>query len=154
MLFHQRVDRGAADALVLRREKQGVFIPPGDGPAHGHIAGQRVLAGLVQVHHADLIALAQDAQGVVVDVGDVQADQLRDTQAAVEKQRQNAVIPLAMGAVHGVQQGKGLVQRQVAGEGLHLLGRVHVLAGIVLQKVPFVADIVEKRANGGQFPGA
>ena len=144
VLFHQCVHHGAADALVLTGEEQRVPVPAGDGSPHRQIPCQRVLARLVQIHHAHLAALAENTQGVVVDVADIQPNQLGNTQSAVQKQRQDAVIPLPVGTVHRVQKGEGLVQRQVAGKGLHLLGRVHVLAGIFLQKMPFVANIIEK----------
>ena len=128
------------------------MILAGDGPPHRQIPRQCVLARLVQVYHANLVAFAQHPQRVVLNIGDVQANQLGNTQPAVQEQRQNTVIPLPVRPIHRVQQGKALVQRQVAGEGLHLLGRVHVLAGIVLQQVTFVADIVEKGADRGQLP--
>ena len=129
---------GAADALVPFRKEQRVPVFSADGTPHLQIAVQGILAGVVQIHHADFVSLPQYPQGVVLDITNVQPDQLRDTQAAVEKQRDNAEIPLFMLAVHSVQEGKGVVQRQIAGEGLHLLGRVNVLTGILLQKMNFV----------------
>ena len=154
VLFDQRVDGGAADALILTGQEQCIPILAADGTAHLHVTIQRVLAGTVEVHHAHLIALAQHPQGVVLYVGDVQPDQLGDTQPAVQKQRQDAVIPLPVRAVHRLQQGEALVQRQIAGESLHLLRRVHVLAGIFLQKMSLIADIVEKRPDRSQFSGS
>ena len=109
------------------------MILTGDGPPHRQIPRQRILARLVQVHHAHLVALAQHPQRVVLHIGDVQADQLGNTQAAVQKQRQDAVITLPIRPIHRIQQGNALVQRQIAGESLHLLGCVHILAGIILQ---------------------
>ena len=154
MLFHQRVHHGAADPLVTLGEKQGVPILAADGVAHRQIAGQRVLAGIVEVHHTHLVALAQHPHGVILNITKIQADQFGNTQAAVQEQRDNAEVPLLMLAIHGVQQGKGVLQRQIAGEGLHLLGRVNILAGIFLQKVYFIAQIVEERPDRGQFPCA
>ena len=154
MFFHQRMDHGTTDAPVLPGEKQCVFIPPGNGPAYRHIPRKRILAGLIEIDHTDLIAFAQHTQGIIVNIRDVQADQLRYPQTAVQKQRQNAVVTLTVGAIYALQQGKGLIQRQIAGEGLHLLGRIHVLAGVVFQKMPFIANIVKKRTNCSQFTGA
>ena len=57
-------------------------------------------ARLVQVDRALLAALAGDAHGVALKVGQIEADQLGHTQTAVEKQRQNAVIPLGVLALH------------------------------------------------------
>ena len=144
MLLHQRVDHGTADAFVLSGQEQRVVILAGDGPPYRQIPRKRILARLVQVHHAHLVAFAQHPQRVVLHIGDVQADQLGNTQTAVQKQRQNAVITLPVRPVHRVQQGNALVQRQIAGESLHLLGCVHILAGIILQQMTFVAYIVEK----------
>ena len=144
VLFHQRVYHGTADALILTGQKQRVFVLAADGSAYHQIARQRILAGLVQIDHPHLIALAQHPQGIVVDVGDIQTDQLRDTQAAVEKQRQDAVIPLPVGAVHRVQQGEGLVQRQIPysdGSALRLTtARYYTPTGRSIQKPYTIGD--------------
>ena len=80
MLFHQRVHHGAADPLVTLGEKQGVPILAADGVAHRQIAGQRVLAGIVEVHHTHLVALAQHPHGVILNITKIQADQFGNTQ--------------------------------------------------------------------------
>ena len=80
-------------------------------------------------------------------------DELRNTQSAVEKQRQDAQIPLPVGPVHGFQQGNALIQRQIAGQGLFQLGRVDVLHRVAVQFVDLVAQIPIKGADGGQLPG-
>ena len=109
------------------------MILTGDGPPHRQVATQGIFARLVQIHHTDFVALAQHPQRVILHIGDVQADQLGNTQAAVQKQRQDAVITLPIRPIHRIQQGNALVQRQIAGESLHLLGCVYILAGIILQ---------------------
>ena len=153
VLFHQGVDHGAADPLVAGRQEQGIPVRPGNGPPHRQIVPQRVQARLVQVHHAHLVALAQDPQGILVNVRQVQPDELRNPQPAVEKQRQDAQIPLPVGPVHGFQQGNALIQRQIAGQGLFQLGRVDVLHRVAVQFVDLVAQIPIKGADGGQLPG-
>ena len=80
-------------------------------------------------------------------IADIEADQLRNTQSAVQKQRQNAEIALTMGTIHRLQQGKGVLQRQIAGERAHLLRRIHIFTGIFVQNMHFIAQIIEKRAN-------
>jgi len=115
-LFHHGVDRGAADALVLGREEEGIFIPAGDGPPHRQVLGNGVLAGVIQIDDADFVAFAQHPQGVVLNVVEIQAHQLADPQAAVEEQRQDAVIPLLVFAVHSVQKLDALIQGQVFGQ--------------------------------------
>ena len=116
VLFHQGVDVGAADALVPGGEEEGVLIPAADGPAHRQIPLQGGLAGVVEVDNAYLVALAQHPQRVPLDVRQVQADQLRDPQAAVEKNSQDAVVPLLVGAVHAGKQLQALVQGQILGQ--------------------------------------
>ena len=100
-----------------RGEEEGVCVPAGDGPPHCQIFGDGVLAGVVQVDDPDLVALAKNPQGIFLDVGEVQTHQLADPQPAVEEQRQDAVIPLLIFAVHGVQKLDALVQGQVFGQG-------------------------------------
>ena len=102
-----------ADSLVSPRQKQGVPIRPGDGPAHRQIIRQRILTRLVQIHDPHLITLTQDPQCVVVDIRQVQPDQLRNTQPAVKKQCQNAQIPLPVWSIHRLQQGNALIQGQI-----------------------------------------
>ena len=87
MPLHQRMDHGAADASVLLGEKQGVLVPAGDGPPHRQILLQSRLTRLIEVDDADLVALAQHVEGLSLNVTAVQADQLGDSQTAVEKQR-------------------------------------------------------------------
>ena len=47
MLLDERVDVRAADALVARREEEGIVIAAGDGAADGEVALERVFAGVV-----------------------------------------------------------------------------------------------------------
>ena len=87
MPLHQRMDHGAADASVLLGEEQGVLVPAGDGSPHRQILLQSRLTRLIEVDDADLVALAQHVEGLSLNVTAVQADQLGDSQTAVEKQR-------------------------------------------------------------------
>lgn len=65
-----------------------------------------------------------------MNIRDVQADQLRYPQTAVQKQRQNAVVTLTVGAIYALQQGKGLMQRQIAGRDFICLGVSTSLQGL------------------------
>ena len=94
------MDAGAADALIPGGEEEGVGVPPGDRPSDGEILLQRRLAGLVEIEDADLAALTQDPQRLTLDIASIQPNQLRDPESTVQKQRQDAVIPLLIGAIH------------------------------------------------------
>ena len=111
--FHHGVDCGSADPLVLGGEEECIRIPTGDRPPHRQILGDGVLAGVVQVDDADLVALAEDPQGVILDVGEIQSHQLADPQAAVEKQRQDAVVSLLIFSIHRSQKLETFIQSQV-----------------------------------------
>ena len=137
--FHQGIHHRPADSLVSPRQKQGVPIRPGDGPAHRQIIRQRILTRLVQIHDPHLITLTQDPQCVVVDIRQVQPDQLRNTQPAVKKQCQNAQIPLPVWSIHRLQQGNALIQGQIPWQRFFQLGCIDILHGIVIQFVHFVA---------------
>ena len=84
-LFHHGVNRGTADAFVLCRQKQCVGISACDGPPDSQPAFQRVLTGVIQINDAHFIAFAQHPQGIVLDVAQVQANQLRNSQTAIEE---------------------------------------------------------------------
>ena len=137
--FHQGIHHRPADSLVSPRQKQGVPIRPGDGPAHRQIIRQRILTRLVQIHDPHLITLTQNPQCVVVDIRQVQPDQLRNTQPAVQKQCQNAQIPLPVWSIHRLQQGNALIQGQIPWQRFFQLGCIDILHGIVIQLVHFVA---------------
>ena len=91
-LFHHGVHHGAADPLVAGRQKQRIGVLTGDGPPNRQVILQRILAGIVQIQDAHLVAFAQDPQHLTVDIRKIQPHKLRDTQSAVEEQRQNAVV--------------------------------------------------------------
>ena len=69
---------------------------------------------MIQVDNTDLIAFAQNTEGIILNVGAVKSDELRDAQAAVEKQGQDAEIALAVRAADTLQETDTLIQRQVA----------------------------------------
>lgn len=114
---------------LLRERKSASRSRPLIGRRTARILPERVLAGLIEVDDAHLIALAEDAQRVALHVVEVQADQLRNPQPAVEKQRQDAVVALAVLAVDGIEQGNTLIERQIARQRLHQLGGSTSLQG-------------------------
>ena len=145
------MDARAADALVARGEEEGIVVAAGDRAANGEIAFQRVLAGVVQVDDAHLVALAEHAQRVILNVLQIKAAELGDPQPAVQKNRQNAVVAFAVLSVDRLQKLHTFVKRQVFGQRLFDLGGVEVLAGICVQKMRFIGQIIVKRANRCNF---
>ena len=151
VLFDERVDARAADALVARREEEGVTVAAGDGAADGETTLERILTGVVQVDDAHLVALAEHAQRVVLNVLQIKTAELGDSQPAVQKDRQDAVVALAVLPVDRLQKLDALVKRQVLRQRFFDLGGVKVLAGICVQKMRFIDQIVVKRPNRRDF---
>ena len=145
---------GTADPLVPGGQEQRVLIPSADGTAHGEIAFQRRFAGIVQIDNTHLVTLAQDPQGISLDVRQVQADELRNSQAAVEKKGQNTIIPFPIRAVHAVQQLHAFIQREVSGQRFFQFGRIQVLNGVAVQKMDLLRQVVKKGTECGDFPGS
>ena len=71
---------------------------------------------MIQVDNTDLIAFAQNTEGIILNVGAVKSDELGDTQTAVEKQGQNAEIALTVRAADTLQETDTLIQRQIPGQ--------------------------------------
>ena len=117
---------GPADPLVLSGQEQCVGVPSGDGPPDRQIAVQRRLAGVIEVKDPHLVAFAQNAHGLVLNVLQIQSYQLGDPESAVEEQGQDGVIALLIFTVHGAEQILALLQRQIAWQFLFQLGRVDI----------------------------
>ena len=125
-LVHHHLDGVHTDPLAPGGEKDGVFVRGGDVLADGKPVVQRLDAGVVEIDDPLLAALAVDQQTVLPDVGQIQSDHLRDSQAAVEEKTEDAVIPLLVFSVHRREQPLTLFQRQIVGEGFLQLGRVQI----------------------------
>ena len=153
-LFYHSVDTGAANALISGREKEGVGVSPRDGPADGKILPQGTLTGLIEVEDANLVALAQDPQRLALDVAEIQSHQLGDPEPTVEKERQDAVIPLLIGALHRAQKLQALVQGQVLGQGFLQFGGIHIFDRIFTKLVGLIGEVVVERADACDLPGS
>ena len=118
--------------------------------------------GLSRETNPLLAALAEDAQAVRAHIAKIKPHKLRDTQPAVQKQAQDAVIALSVDAVHSFQQAFALLKRQIAGEGLGRLGGVQVGHRVDLKLLRFQRQVFIKapdsgdlaRARGGREPVA
>ena len=122
-----------------------------DFAAHSQIAVERLAAGVVEVDNTLFAALAKDAQAVAVVILQVQADQLRDTQTAVEKNTQNAIIALLVFPIHNGQQPLAFFQCEIVGEGFWYLRGVEILHRVFLQQLRFHGQVFEEAADRGDL---
>ena len=81
----------------------------------------------------------------------VQTNQLRDTQTAVEKNTQNAIITFLVFPIHHGQQPLALFQREIVGERLRDLRGVEILHRVFLQQLRFYGQVFEEAANRRDF---
>ena len=154
VLFDQLVDGGAGDSPpVLKGDEQGVLVRQGEHTPLGQPVLQGALAGLVEKEHTFLAALAQHPELAVPHVGHVQADELGDAQAAVQKESQNAVVPGLIGPVHMVQKADALLQIQIVGQIFPQVWGVQVLHRVFFQQLRLAGEVFVKRSDGGGFSG-
>ena len=85
VLFDQLLHRRFGDAFPQAAEEQGVFVDDLLAAPDRQIAVQGAPAGVVEVDHPLFVALAQDPQAVLPDIGQIESDKLGDPQAAVEE---------------------------------------------------------------------
>ena len=81
----------------------------------------------------------------------VQTNQLRDAQTAVEKNTQDAIIAFLIFPIHNGQQPLALFQCEIVGERLGDLRGVEILHWIFLQQLRFYGQIFEKAADRGDL---
>ena len=154
VLLHQLVDRRCGDAPpVLEGDKQGILIYQGHGVPLGEPVRQRPLTGVVQEQHPFLVALAQHPQLIAPNICFIQAHQLGNTQAAIEKQRQDTVITGRIFAVHTVQKLQTFVQIQVFGQRFLQPRRVQVLNRVGIQQLGLIGQILIERPDGSDLAG-
>ena len=134
-LLEHVVDPVLGDPGMPAGDEQGVGVCRAGLGAHGQPVLDGALTGGVEVDHPLFIALAQYPQPVSSNVGEIQPHQLRDPQAAVQKQGDDAEISFGIVSVDGLQQLDALVQGQIARQGLPDLGRIQLLDRVFLQKL-------------------
>ena len=118
---HTGVPPGEKQGISVRRRLVAALCQPSlDG----------LLAGVIEINDALLVALAQYSKLFAPNVAEIEAHQLRNTQAAVEKEYQDAIIPCAVGLVHAFQKLDALIEAEIPGQCLFQPGRVQVLHGI------------------------
>ena len=141
---HPGMAAGEKKGVRIGRRLMGALLQPvvQGGPA-----------GVVEKQNALLVTLTQNADLIFPYVGHIQGHQLRDSQAAVEEERQDAVIPGPIGLVHRFQELDALIQLEITGQRFFQPGGVQVLHGIVPQKLGFAGQVFVERADGGDLTG-
>ena len=98
VLFDQPMDGGHADAVFVAGAKQRPIVRKHDFVAFDEVFVNGLTAGGAHIDDPLLVALADNANAVVIHVRQIQSDQLRTTDAAVEKEHQNGKVTLLIGA--------------------------------------------------------
>ena len=130
-VLEPRRPHGPFDELFHAAVGDAVFPPPGDEDSPllgvhslhrvplGKVKPQSFYAGIVEINHSLLVALAEkpDLPLFEVDIAQIHAHKLRKPHPTVQKQHDHAVIPfreiaLVLGAF---QQVHGLLCRQIFG---------------------------------------
>jgi len=131
VLLDQPVDRGDADAVFVPGAEQCLVVREDDVVPFFQIPVDRPAAGRAHVDDPFLVALADDTDTVFIDVCQIQPDQLRAPDPAVEKQHQDRKIPVFVRAVDSFQQRGRFFQRQVFRQAAADLGELDVLDRVV-----------------------
>ena len=99
--FHQLVDGRPGDpAAVLKGDEQRVLIHQSEHIPLCDPVGQGAETCLIEIEHPLLVALAQNPELISPNIRYIQPDELRDPEAAVEKQGQDTVISGLVDSVH------------------------------------------------------
>ena len=157
IFFYNLLDPSGGHPAVLCRKEEGVAVIAGFRLlAKFQIIFQRTQARRVEVDHPLLVALSQQAQGVVTDVAQVDAHQLGHTHPAVEQQGEHTVIAgshCRRGVLDTVQQLNGFLQCQVFGNRFSLGRGVQIFGRVFLQVVGLGGQIFVQRADGSNLAG-
>lgn len=161
VLLDQPVDRGDADAVFIPGAEQCLVVREDDVVPFFQIAVDRPAAGRAHVDDPFLVALADNADAVFIDVCQIQPDQLRAPDPAVEKQHQDRKIPVFVRAVDSFQQRGRFFQRQVFRQAAADLGELDILDRVILDLLGADRQILIERldrrklarAGSGRDPG-
>ena len=151
ILLNHDLYRIAADARAPIGEKHSCCARRRNFTAYSQIAVERFAAGIIEVNDTLFVALAKDTQTVSVVVLEVQTNQLRDAQTAVEKNTQDAIITFLVFPIHGRQQPLALFQCEIVGERLWDLWGIKILYRIFLQQLRFYGQVFEEAADRRDF---
>ena len=127
---HHPFHRLLIDAPSYPADKKGLGIFGTGLDSFGQIGFDGLLAGVVEIDHSLFVALAQHLKGVSPHIGKVDAYQLGDPQAAVEKQGNDAIISLGIGALHMAQQLHAFFHRRWRGRDFLFLGDSRFCTGL------------------------
>ena len=117
------------------------------------IFSDRRQAGVIQIDHSFLIALAQYPKPTFVHIHVLYVDshQLTEPDAAVEKQHQYAVIPLWLIGFHGGQHPQAFLQGQELWQAVFDAGQLQMLRRVLLQQGHVIGQVGEKALDCGGF---
>ena len=161
VLLDQPMDRGDADAVFVPGAEQCLVVREDDVVPLFQIPVDGPAAGRTHVDDPFLVALADNADAVFVDVGQIQPDQLRAPDPAVEKQHQDGKIPVFIRAIDRPQQRGRFFQRQVFRQAAADLGEFDVLDRVIWDLLGADGQILIEcldcrklaRAGSGRDPG-
>ena len=147
--------------LVVGRE-HSVGILALRGLADCQPCVQRFPAGMAEVHHALLAALTEDPHMVLTEILQVQTAELADAETTGDEQGQDRTVPDAgLAGPATVQKTDTLFLAEIVGEGLGLLRRLQLQAGVMVDEAALGEVAVEApggacaaaTGGGGQAPG-
>ena len=151
MLLDQTVNGGHADAIFIARAEERTVVGQHDFVAFGEIIVDRFPAGGAHVDDALLVALADDADTVLVHIRQIQPDQLRAPDAAVEKEHQNRKIARLIRTGDSLQKRGGFLQRQVFRQALAQLRQLDVLDRVFADLLCGDRQIIVEGFDGGEL---
>ena len=105
-----------ADSVIIPGAKQRPIVRKYLLIAFRKVGVDRFPTGRAKIDEPFLIALANDADSVLIDVRQVQIDKLAAPDAAVEKQHQDRIIPFFVLPRDRFQQRGGLFHSKVLGQ--------------------------------------
>ena len=110
MLFDEPVNCGDADPVAVARAEQRPVIRQNDLSALDQVAVDGFAAACAHIDNALFIAFADHTQPVVIHIRQVESDQLRAPDAAVQKDHENRKITRLIGTFDGFQQRRGFFE--------------------------------------------
>ena len=132
MFFNQSMDSGNADAVFIPRTKECLVVRQHDLVPFLQIPVDGFPAGSSHVDDPFLVALADDADAVVIDICEIQSDQLRAADAAVQKQHQDRKIPVFVRPIDRFQKCGRFFQCQVFRQTASDFGEFNILDRVIL----------------------
>ena len=130
---------------MVAADKQRLFILDAVQGAHLHIVLNRGNTGGIEIDDPFLVALAKYTHSVIVaDICVVESRHLRNTQAAIEKERQNRIVTRLIFAFNRVQQFDTLFECEILWQRFFLFGRFQFIDRVDLEIVFLGRQVLEE----------